>query len=369
MTRFVRALGARGALIGQVAGAVAVLMSAWVALSAMIAADDVSPAMTVPLVLFAGLALAPMGGELALSRESELTLLRLRGMRPVRLVWRCLAEPLPVVLAAAAVGVGLGVLLVRLVGPGMAWGGTLWLGIVGLVGAASAALTAGMVAVLMDPLGRQVTAAPAETTPRVAGGGRSGGTAVDDRLRDVRRCRRQPTAPPVGGLGRADPDRTGRRGAADPAPASPGPPDGAAGRTRAVAPVVDASSAGETRSGGLARASAGHGRGAGRVRGERCGQHQRLGRGRRAGPERCCLPVRAGRQRGQRRRAHGAARSRGRASGRRCVAAAGIGGRRSGRMGGCHPIRACGRGRPRGHRRRREFRRRCRTWRPRPRRA
>ena len=161
MTRFVRALGARGALIGQVAGAVAVLVTGWVALSALIASDDVSPAMTVPLVLFAGLALAPTGRELALSREAELTLLRLRGVRPVRLVWRCLAEPLPVVLAAAAVGVGLGALLVRLVGPGMTWGGTLWLGTVGLVGAALATLTAGMVAVLLDPLGRQVTAAQA----------------------------------------------------------------------------------------------------------------------------------------------------------------------------------------------------------------
>ncbi len=172
MTRLVRALGARGALIGQVAGAVAVLLTAWVTLSALITSDDVSPAMTVPLVLFAGLALAPMGRELALSRESELTLLRLRGVRPVRLMWRCLAEPLPVVLAATAVGVGVGALLVRPVaplvagrgrGPVLAWDGTLWLGIVALVGAALVALTAGMIGVLLDPVGRYVTGAPART--------------------------------------------------------------------------------------------------------------------------------------------------------------------------------------------------------------
>jgi hypothetical protein len=171
MTRLVRALGARGALMGQVGGAVAVLLAAWVMLSALIASDEVSPAMVVPLVLFAGLALAPMGRELGLSRESELTLLRLRGVRPLRLVWRCLAEPLPVVLAAAAVGVGLGALLVRLLaphlaghghGPGPAWDdGALWLGIVGLACAALVALTAGMLAVLLDPVGRYVTGAPA----------------------------------------------------------------------------------------------------------------------------------------------------------------------------------------------------------------
>ena len=163
MTRFVRALGARGALIGQVACAVAVLVTAWVPLSALIAADDVSPALTVPLVLFGSLALGPMGRELALSRESELTLLRLRGVRPIRLVWRCLVEPLPVVLAAAAVGAA----------PARRAAGRGWLARAclgrhplarhpsALVGAALAALTAGMVAVLLDPLGRQVTAAPA----------------------------------------------------------------------------------------------------------------------------------------------------------------------------------------------------------------
>ena len=126
--------------------------------------------MAVPLVLFAGLALGPMGRELALSRESELTLLRLRGVRPMRLVWRCLAEPLPVVLAAAAAGVG----------SAHCWSG--WLRHAwpeaeqpghglgrhslarhpsALVGVALAALTAGMIAVLLDPLGRQVTGAPA----------------------------------------------------------------------------------------------------------------------------------------------------------------------------------------------------------------
>ena len=170
MTRLVRALGARGALMGQVTGAVTVLVTAWVSLSALITADDVSPAMAVPLVLFAGLALGPMGRELALSREAELTLLRLRGVRPMRLVWRCLAEPVPVVLAAAGTGVGIGALLVRHVaprlagagqGPDLAWDGTLWLGTLALVGAALASLTAGMIAVLLDPLGRQVTGAPA----------------------------------------------------------------------------------------------------------------------------------------------------------------------------------------------------------------
>lgn len=151
-----------------------VVVTGAVAVLAFADSAGTSRMLAVPLLLLGAVAVPATGRELALARRGEIALARLRGLQGGELSTLLVVEPLVVLVAGGAVGVGLGLVVGWLVV--RAWSdpaATLGVGfgvvpvLVGLaiVLAGLVAVLAGMASALREPLSEQVSVA---SRPRAA---------------------------------------------------------------------------------------------------------------------------------------------------------------------------------------------------------
>jgi hypothetical protein len=143
----------------------AVVVAGVVAVDALADAAGTSAAVAVPLLVLGLVAVPVTGRRLAAVRRGEIAVARLRGITGGQLYAVCALEPLLVLLAGAAAGLGAGAVVAWLAGQLLLEGASATVGltavpwVAGIVAVGLGAVLAGMAAGLREPLADQVSLA------------------------------------------------------------------------------------------------------------------------------------------------------------------------------------------------------------------